>query len=44
MKEENGGNMGSDEDNGAKERGAVRSSVSFSSEKEAEEPWPLPLL
>ena len=44
MKEENGGNVGTKEDNGAKERGAVRSSVSVSSAKEAEEPGPLPLL
>ena len=43
MKEENGGNVGNDEDNGAKERGAVRSSISFFSE-ETEEYGPLPLL
>ena len=32
-----------DDDNDSKEKGVVRSSVSFSSEKEVEEPWPLPL-
>ena len=44
MKEENGGDVGNDEDNGAKDRGATRSSLSFSWEKETEEPQPLPLL
>ena len=30
-----------DDNNGAKETSAARSSISFSSEKNAEEPWPL---
>lgn len=46
--EENHGDDDIDDDNDnitdAKEKGAVRSSVSFSPEKEAENPWPLNLL
>ena len=42
--EENGGDKGNDNADGAKERNAARSFVTFSSEKEAEEPWPPPLL
>ena len=45
-----GGKQGDEEDKGngnernAKERDTTRSLLSFSSEKEVEEPWPLPLL
>ena len=44
MKEENWGNEGNGDADDAKKRNAARSIVSFSSEKEAEEPWPPPLL
>ena len=44
MKEENFGNEGNGDADDAKERNAARSIVYFSSEKEAEEPWPPPLL
>ena len=42
--EENGGDKGNGNADDAKERNAARSFVSFFSEKEAEEPWPPPLL
>ena len=46
MKEEgnkrNGGRGNNDDD--AKEKSAVRSSVSLFSEEEVEKPWPLPFL
>ena len=45
MKEEGlkgNGRSGGDDD--AKKRSVARSSASFSSGKEVEEPWPLPLL
>ena len=44
MEEENVECTGNDEDNGAKERGATCSIVSFSPEKEEEKPGPLVLL
>ena len=37
-------NRGSGDNYEAKEKSALRFSASFSSEKEVEEPWPLPLL
>ena len=37
------GNSGGDDDD-AKERSVLRSSVPFSLEKGVDEPWPLPLL
>ena len=43
-KKENKGNEGRGNENDEKERNITRSFISFSSEKEVEEPWPLPLL
>ena len=40
----NKGNRGSGDKDEAKEKSAARFSASFSSGKEVEEPWPLPLL
>ena len=40
----NKGNRGSGDNDKAKEKSAARFSASFSSGKEVEEPWPLPLL
>ena len=37
-------NRGSGDNDKAKEKSAARFSASFSSRKEMEEPWPLPLL
>ena len=42
-KDDNADNNDNNNDD-VKEKDAARSSVSFSSEKEAEEPWPFPLL
>ena len=39
-----GGNKGNGNTDDAKEKDAARSFISFSSEKETEEPWPPPLL
>ena len=44
MKEENKDDKEGDKEDSEKERSAARSSVFFSSEKEAMEPRPLPLL
>ena len=43
-KEENGGGKGNGGEDDADERDVVWSFVFFSLEKQAEEPWPLPLL